>query len=434
MRVQVKTKWFKNWADFGKIKVTYESFLNLQNKFWPEFFFSKTNYERILIYGFCFKQGQCDFNLDWNFLVSYKGNLDFKLKKKKPIYINDKKFFWEKIALGYFSTMRHNQFFSSFFSFLSWSYLLEYYIQFGHTKSNYNTSYKDYLIMVYNERFIINLLNSQLNLKWNFRLMFKMFYLGGFICLVGAFNILLEGLVNIFGAYSSQPYTWFIWINGLFSNFDKIFRSMQIKIADAYASWVVFSRKMIRKLIRLWFCMKGILKNLAIDISFFPSLYKSSWVFLEACAKFYPTITTSNTETFLPTVFLEYTAVANDYSLLSLSLYINLLLVLFKRSKILRQMEFSVYPQKLLSLTFPYKILSIDFNIKHYWLLRQIKIVMAFVKRCGMVFFDSSKDKIANVFKYLFIYWKQVLQINWKQNFWKFLYFKKTMSRYCKFF
>jgi len=61
--------------------------------------------------------------------------------------------------------------------------------------------------MIYNERFIVNLLNSQLNLKRNFRLMFKMFYLGGFVCLVGAFNILLEGLVNIYGAYSSQPYT-----------------------------------------------------------------------------------------------------------------------------------------------------------------------------------------------------------------------------------
>jgi len=75
--------------------------------------------------------------------------------------------------------------------------------------------------------------------------MFKMFYLGGFVCLVGAFNILLEGLVNIYGAYSSQPYTRFIWINGLFSNFDKIFRSMQIKIADAYSGRVFFSRKMV---------------------------------------------------------------------------------------------------------------------------------------------------------------------------------------------
>jgi len=150
--------------------------------------------------------------------------------------------------------------------------------------------------------------------------------------------------------------------------------------------------------------MKGILKNLSIDISFFPSLYKSSWVFLEACAKFYPTITTANTETFLPTVFLEYSTVANDYSLLSLSLYINLLLVLFKRSKILRQMEFSVYPQKLLSLIYPYKIFSFHFNIKYYRLIRHIKIVMAFIKRSGMFFFDVEKNIIANVFKYLFIY------------------------------
>jgi len=428
MWVQVKTKWFKNWLEFGKIKITYDSFLNLQNKFWPEFIFSKTHYERILIYGFTFWIGQCDFNLDWNFLVGYKGELNFKLKRKKPIFINDKKFFREKIALGYFSTMKHNQFFSTFFSFLNWTYLLEYYLQFGHTKSNYNTSYKDYLIMIYNERFIVNLLNSQLNLKRNFRLMFKMFYLGGFVCLVGAFNILLEGLVNIYGAYSSQPYTWFIWINGLFSNFDKIFRSIQIKIANAYSGWVFFSRKMTRKLIRLWFCMKGILKNLSIDISFFPSLYKSSWVFLEACAKFYPTITTANTETFLPTVFLEYSTVANDYSLLSLSLYINLLLVLFKRSKILRQMEFSVYPQKLLSLIYPYKIFSFHFNIKYYRLIRHIKIVMAFIKRSGMFFFDVEKNIIANVFKYLFIYWKQILQLYWKQNFWKLLFFKKTNS------
>ena len=420
--------------DFGKIKVTYDSFLNLQNKFWPEFFFSKTHYERVLIYGFTFWMGQCDFNLDWNFLVGYSGQLNFWLKRKKAILIHKKNFFREKISLGYFSAMKHNQFFSSFFSFLNWSYLLEYYLQFGHTKSNYNTSYKDYLIMVYNERFIINLLNSQLNLKWNFRLMFKMFYLGGFVCLVGAFNILLEGLVNIYGAYSSQPYTWFIWINGLFSNFDKIFWSIQIKIADGYAGWVFFSKKMIRKLIRLWFCMKGILKNLSIDISFFPSLYNSSWVFLEACARFYPTITTANTETFLPTVFLEYSTVANDYSLLSLSLYINLLLTLFKRSKILRQIEFSVYPQKLLGLSYPYKIFSFHTNIKHYRLIRHIKIVMAFIKRSGMFFFDVEKDKIANVFKYLFIYRKQILHLYRKQNFWKFLFFKKTNFTDFKYF
>jgi len=62
-----------------------------------------------------------------------------------------------------------------------------------------------------------------------------MFYLGGFICLVGTFNILLEGLTNMYGAYASQPYTRFIWVNGLFSNFDKIFASMQTRIANIYS-------------------------------------------------------------------------------------------------------------------------------------------------------------------------------------------------------
>lgn len=434
MRGQVKTKWFKSKSDFGKVKVIFESYFNLQNKFWPEFFNLKSYSERLLIYGLNFREGLMDFELDWNFLVSYKGGLDFKLKKKKSIFIGDKKLNWVEITQGFFSTMWHNALFYSFFSFLNWNYLLEYYLQFGHNKSNYNTSYKDYLIMIYNDWFIINLLAAQLNLKRNFRLMFKMFYLGGFVCLVGAFNILLEGLVNIYGAYSSQPYTRFIWVNGLFSNFDKIFRSMQIKIADAYSGRVFFSRKMIWKLIRLWFCMKGILKNLSIDISFFPSLYKSSWVFLETCSKFYPTITTSNTETFLPTVYLEYTMVANDYSLLSLSLYINLLLVLFKRTKFLRQIEFSVYPQKLIALTYPYKIFSYYLNLKNFKFMKQFKIIMNFIKKCRFIFFEVSKDKLADVYKYFFIFRKQALQLHRKQNFWKFLYYKKSGSKNFKLF
>jgi hypothetical protein len=113
--------------------------------------------------------------------------------------------------------------------------------------------------------------------------------------------------------------------------------------------------------------MKGLFQNLSIDISFFPSLLKSSWVFLEASAKFYPTITTSNTASFLPTVFLEYTTVANDYSLLSLSLYINILLNIFKRTKLLRKTEFSLYPQKLLGLTFNFKILPTELDLKNFY-------------------------------------------------------------------
>jgi hypothetical protein len=123
---------------------------------------------------------------------------------------------------------------------------------------------------------------------------------------------------------------------------------------------------MVKELMNLWFSMRGVIQNLNIDISFFPSLYKSSWVFLETSAKFYPTMTTSNTECFLPTVFLDYTAVSNDYSLLTLSLYINLLIVIFKKTKLTRQLEFSVYPQKLIVLAFKNKKLPYYLDLKFY--------------------------------------------------------------------
>jgi hypothetical protein len=77
-------------------------------------------------------------------------------------------------------------------------------------------------------------------------------------------------------------------------------------------------------------------------------------------------MTTSNTECFLPTVFLDYTTVSNDYSLLSLSLYINLLIVIFKKTKLTRQMEFSVYPQKLIALALATKKLPLNFNLKFF--------------------------------------------------------------------
>jgi hypothetical protein len=69
-----------------------------------------------------------------------------------------------------------------------------------------------------------------------------MFFYGGFVCLVGTFNILLEGLVGIYGNYANQPYTRYIWVNGLFSNFDKIFQATQTKIADLYSARIYLTR------------------------------------------------------------------------------------------------------------------------------------------------------------------------------------------------
>jgi ribosomal protein S2 len=418
-----KQRWFTSKINFGKLKVIYDSYLILKTNFWYEFYNKKSSFEWLYMYGFTYRTGQLDFKLDWNFFTSYSGKLGFKIKKKVFIKVGKKNLLDTKVREGFFAIKKFNALFFTFFSFLNWIYLLQYLLQFGHTNANYNTSYKNYLIMVYNERFILNMLNIQLNLKRNLKLMFKMFYLGGLICLVGTFNILLEGLVGIYGCYSDQPYTRFIWVNGMFSNFDKIFLAIQKKIADLYSAWVYLSRKMVRELMHLWFSMKGLFKNLSIDISFFPSVYWSSWGFLEACAKFYPTITVSNTQCFLPTVFLEYTLVSNDYSLLSLSLYINLLIIIFKKSKLMRQNEFSVYPQKLLAETFWFKILPYEINIKHYKLFWQMKMISTFIWKSLSIYFDVTPNRWIDVFKYLFLHRWQMLNILRRQNFWWFFKF-----------
>ena len=431
---ELKTVWFRNQINYGRVKAIYDTYMYFQNWFWVKFYLRKTSFERLLLYGFVFWAGVLDFNLDWNFFVGYKGTLGFKLKRRKNIKMGWKRLMSERVSLGFLGEMRHNSLFFSFFTFLNWAIMLKYYLQFGHTKANYNTTYKDYLVMIYNDWFILNMLNIQLNLKWNLRVMFKMFYLAGFVCLVAPFNILLEGLIGVYGAYGDQPYTRYIWINGLYSNFDKIFLAIQWTVADSYSGRVFFSRKITRKLIWLWFSMWGLIQNLNVDISFFPSLYWSSWVFLESCAWFYPTITTSNTECFLPTAYLEYTTVCNDFSLLSLCLYLNLILVMFKWSKLTRQVEFSVYPQKLISQALQHKILPLKINFKHYHLQWQMRVVMAFVWKSWAAIFDFSKADLTYVYKYFFIFWRLALNITWKQLFWWFLYFWPRKSMSAKFF
>lgn len=419
----LKKKWQEWRLVLGKSKIIYDSFYILKYKFWEIFFTWKTSFEWLYIYAFQFRNGILDFDLNWNFYVGYQGSISIPLKKKKWFKIGKKQIITNKVIEGFSADLKKNSLFSTFFTFLNRNYLLQYLVQFGHVKSNYNSSFKDYLVMIYNERFILNILNIQLNLKWNLRLMFKMFYLGGFICLVAPFNFLLEGLVGVYGCYSEQPYTRHIWINGLFSNFDTIFWSLQIKMSDIYSAWIYLTRWIVKELMHMWFSIKGIIKNLTIDISFFPSVYWSSWVFLEACAKFYPTITISNTECFLPTVFLEYTIVSNDYSLLSLSLYLNLLIVIFKKSKLLWQVEFSVYPQKLFGESIKFKKLPFNFDIKHYKLYWWAKIVSNFVGNSKSLYFDVSINKLADVFKYLFIHRWHMLFLSWWQTFWWFLFF-----------
>jgi hypothetical protein len=132
---------------------------------------------------------------------------------------------------------------------------------------------------------------------------------------------------------------------------------------------------MLKELMRLWFCMKGLFENLSVDISFFPTIFSSSWAFLENCAKFYPTITNVNTNSFVSIDSLEYLTVSNDFSLLSLSLYINLLFIMFKRCQLMKQAEFSVYPQKLLMIAYSYKILPTILNAHSFRANKQLYII-----------------------------------------------------------
>jgi hypothetical protein len=72
-----------------------------------------------MLYGFSFRNGILDLTLDWNFTIGYKGELGFQFKKKTQIKFNSKKLFLEKLSQGYFTTIKNNFFFSSFFSFLN---------------------------------------------------------------------------------------------------------------------------------------------------------------------------------------------------------------------------------------------------------------------------------------------------------------------------
>jgi hypothetical protein len=418
--------WFRWRVEYNKPKVIYDSLWVLYNKFWPELTFKNNFFAWLMTYGFIFRAGCTDFSLNWNFYVGYKGWLGFKWYKKTKLKMTIQWWIGEKIWWGFFMALKHNPLFSTFFSFVNWQYLLEYLLHFGHIQANYNTSFKDYITMIYNEWFILNILNIQVNFKWIFWLMFKMLYLGGFVCLVAPFNILLDGLITIFGAYAQQPYTWYKWVNGSFSNFDKIFRSIQWSIADGYGAWIFFSWTRARGLMWLWFCLRGLFQNLSVDISFFPSVYWSFWVFLESCAWFYPTITTSNTECFVPTSYLDYTLVSNDYSVLSLAFYINLLLVIFWWSKLMRLSEFSIYPQKLLWLTANYCLLPVKLNLHWYSIFWQMKVMYTLIWKNWAMFFVTTKNKLASTYKYLFLFWWHAINAARVQNFWRFHYFHRN--------
>lgn len=423
MKSYVRLRWSKFWWNRGDEKISYDVLSVLKTNFWSNFYFFKSPTDKLLTYAYFFKNGLNSLNLSWNFSVNYFGKIKFTTFPNKLIFVGKKRFDWDRKLDDAFAEYRRNDLFFSFFSFLSRTYLLNYMLQFGHTKSSYNTTYKNFLIMIYNKRFIVNLLTIQVNLKWNLRILFKMFYLGGSICLVSSFNLLIEGLVSLYGAYSKQPYTRYLWVNGLVSNFDWIFKSIKVKLAKAYSGKVFFSKKSVRRLLRLWFCSKGILNNLSIDISFFPSVWTSYWIFLENCARFYPTISVNNTAAFVNPTLLDYYIVSNDYSLLSLSFYINLLIVSFKKAKLMWKLEFSVYPQKLISEFVKYQYLPIKSVLKLGEFKRQLWKIYSFFRNPKFLFLDFTRNDLSVFFKYYFISRSKFLLENKKQVYWRYLFY-----------
>jgi hypothetical protein len=209
----------------------------------------------------------------------------------------------------------------------------------------------------------------------------------------------------------------------LVSNFDWIFKSIKVKLAKAYSGKVFFSKKSVRRLLRLWFCSKGILNNLSIDISFFPSVWTSYWIFLENCARFYPTISVNNTAAFVNPTLLDYYIVSNDYSLLSLSFYINLLIVSFKKAKLMWKLEFSVYPQKLISEFVKYQYLPIKSVLKLGEFKWQLWKIYSFFRNPKFLFLDFTRNDLSIFFKYYFISRSKFLLENKKQVYWKYLFY-----------
>ena len=266
-------------------------------------------------------------------------------------------------------------------------------------------------------------MTAQVSLKWNLVLIFKMFYLGGTICLVSPRNILFEGCSNLYGLYSNQPFTWYKWLNGLFSNFWKIFLNMQYWFIDSYTGWKILSKKNSKKLSWSWFFFKGLISRNNIDLAFFPSLKKNIQAFFESNAKFCPSFSVSNTSTSISPYYLDYQLIANDYSLISICFYSNLLLTIFKRSWLIWKIEFSVYPQKLLMNLFNFSIIPFKSKI----ILNNLKWNLFYLESTfvgyNTMLIDCPWTYLARLFKYFFIFRKYFLKIKKKQLLWKSFYF-----------
>lgn len=418
-------KWLQ-WRS-ARNKITYVIFNYLQFKFWNVFFFQKTKFERLASYGFFFWWGFKKFTINWQLNPAFNNILYYAISNIS----------WPRVAVRWINnkiihtslwwySIKSKNLSSTFISFFSWAYLLHHMLQLGHIWKTYSWFYQEFIQMIYNGWFILNILNAQLMLKWNIWLLFWISYLGGHICLISSFNVLIEGMISLYFVTTKNPYTRYIWLNGLFTNFWKVWYGLQWKILNGYSGREFLNSKWAKSLIWLWFVMKGLLHKLNIDINFFPSLITSGWVFLESSARFIPTVTTSNTASFIPTFGLDYYVVSNDYSLLSISFYINLLLSNFLKIWMLKWLEFSLYPSWLLGSLLKFQFTPFRFSIKMANKKWKLKWAMALFRWTWYLFFDKWSDQISEYFCKIPVFWWEVFFEIRKLLLWRYIYFFKN--------
>jgi hypothetical protein len=67
--------------------------------------------------------------------------------------------------------------------------------------------------------------------------------------------------------------------------------------------------------------------------------------------------------------------------------------------------------------------LPTELDLKNFYFFWQMRIIISFFWNIRYSYFEFSKEKLANIYKYMFLYRKEALHTNWKQNFWRFAYF-----------
>jgi len=101
--------------------------------------------------------------LNWTFSTFAQKKISLKMLFKGNFLLTKKNSKFSDFLKS--ENLELNFILNSFFSFLTRSYLLHNMLHLGNSKKTLNFSYKDYLLLLYNNNFIINLITLQISLK-----------------------------------------------------------------------------------------------------------------------------------------------------------------------------------------------------------------------------------------------------------------------------